>query len=63
MNDIEILECLRNMHINDNYKGKSVSVALTMAIQALQEKANREKACVDCKYLKTTTEELSLIHI
>lgn len=39
---IEVLEILRNCHINDTCYGKRISVILTEVIQALQEKAGRE---------------------
>lgn len=43
MTDIEVLQGLRNAHINDTYKGTKLSVVLTTAIEALQEKQERDK--------------------
>nr|WP_315022924.1 hypothetical protein [uncultured Aminipila sp.] len=42
MSDIEILQSLRNVHINDTCKGNRISVTLTTAIEAIQEKTDRE---------------------
>lgn len=42
MTDIEVLQGLRNFHINDTYKGKRISIVLSVAIQAMQEKLEQE---------------------
>ena len=43
MTNIEVLQGLRNAHINDTYGKVRLSVVLTEAIEALQEKRERDK--------------------
>lgn len=49
MSEIEALESLRNLHINDTYHGERLSVIITKAIEAFEEKQEREKGCQYCK--------------
>ncbi len=60
MNDTEILQLLRNIHINDTCKGNRISVTLTRAIEALQEKNYRgeyEVFSADCDICKQITKD------
>ncbi|MEA5057746.1 MAG: hypothetical protein VB047_09355 [Anaerotignum propionicum] len=42
MSDIEVLQGLRNHHINDTYKSERISVVLTRVIQVLLQGENEQ---------------------
>jgi len=59
MNEIEAIEIIKNVDICCN----SAETARDLAIQALREKAEREKGCIYCRERKPILDELGDLQI